>query len=172
MKRVAFALAALFLSAGALDAQEHYRRGLWGGVGFGWSNLNCFDCAGVGSESGWGGSGRLGGTLSPSFRLAAGTNTWNKTEGSDTAQVGSLALQGFWFPNAGDFFAYGGAGLGYVALEWDIEDTWVAFNAGAGYTINLGQSKAWALVPEASLTMFANDALTYFINLNFSFWWN
>ncbi len=172
LKKATLIIAALLLTAGALDAQEHHRRGLWGGVGFGWASLNCFDCGADGSESGWGGAGRLGGTVSPSFRLAAGTNTWNESEGSVTVQAGSLELQGFWFPGAGDFFALGGAGLGYAAVDWDIEDTYFAFTAGAGYTINLGESKAWALVPEVSLTTFANDALTYYVNLNFSFWWN
>jgi hypothetical protein len=171
-KTLILAAMVFFIAAPQAFGQEHYRRGLWGGLGFGWSGLNCFDCGGGGMESGWGGASRIGGTVSPSLRLAGGTNTWNKSESGVSVQASTLTFQAHMYPSAGDFFVYAGGGLGFASIDWDIEETYGAITLGTGYSANLGQSKGWAIMPEFSGTLFTNDALTYFLQASVGFYWN
>jgi hypothetical protein len=165
------AVVALLVTVSSASAQGEHRSGLWGGLGFGWSSLRCFDC-GSESISGWGGVGRIGGTLSPEVRIGAGTNTWNKSEGGTSVQVSSLEFQAHWFPGAADWFLYGGAGLGGAAVDYDYDTMYAAFSAGGGYSINLGQSKKVALVPEVSMSFLTTPGKTYFLQASLGFFWN
>jgi len=173
MKRTLFglAMAGLLATAAPLAAQADYRGGLWGGLGFGFASLSCFDCEGD-SESGWNGFGRIGGTVSPEVRLAAGTNSWNKRQHGTDFQVATLQGEVHWFPNAGDWFVYGGAGIGSTLTDQDVEDTSFALTAGVGYSINLGQRKKIALVPEAAISFVTTDGTPYFIGIGMGFFWN
>jgi hypothetical protein len=175
MKRTLLTLVAMVtLTATPLLAQENgsYRGGAWGGLGFGYAVLGCFDCGTSDTEGGWGGVGRIGGTLSPVVRLAAGTNTWPKSEGGTTFTASSFEFQAHWFPNAGDVFLYGGAGLGALGTDYDFDETGASFTAGAGYSINLGERKKVALVPEISWTVVTVEGTGHFFQASFGFFWN
>jgi len=165
-------LAGGFLAAAApLSGQAEYRGGVWGGLSFGFASLSCFDCEGD-SESGWNGFGRIGGTVSPQIRLAAGTNSWNKREHQTDFQVATVEGEVHWFPNARDWFLYGGAGIGTVLVDQDVEESSFAFTAGVGYNINLGERKKIALVPEAAISFVTTDGTPYFIGIGMGFFWN
>ncbi|MDX1396514.1 MAG: hypothetical protein R3195_19185 [Gemmatimonadota bacterium] len=172
MKRLAPTIILAFvLTAGPAVGQDHYRGGVWGGLGFGWSSLGCLDCS-EDNIGGVAGIGKIGGTMSPYLRLAAASNTWNRSEDGVSAQVSSFELQAQIFPQAGDWFLTLGGGIGGAAIDYDYEDVYGAITGGVGYNINLGERRKVALVPELTFTMLTSNTLAYFFQAAFGFYWN
>ena len=145
------------LSATLLPAQEvegNNRVGLWGGFGLGAGLLGCLESGCSHDEWGFSGRGQLGGTLSPSIRLAGGTNGFYKEIEEVVFTVGALTFQVQWYPNEGDFFLVGGAGLSCVEASASFEgftvsdsETGAAFVAGLGYDLSINKSGSLALTP-------------------------
>lgn len=156
--RSALAAILLFsLSATLLPAQEvegNNRVGLWGGFGFGAGLLGCLESDCSHDEWSFSGRGQLGGTLSPSLRLAGGTNGYYKEVDGVDFTVGAVTFQVQWYPSEGDFFVLGGAGLAWAEASASFEgftvsetETGAAFVAGLGYDLSINKSGSLALTP-------------------------
>jgi hypothetical protein len=105
-------------------------------------------------EWGFSGRGQLGGTLSPSIRLAGGTNGFYKEIDEVDFTVATLTFQVQWYPNEGDFFLLGGAGLAWAEASASFEgltvsdsETGAGFVAGLGYDLSINKSGSLALTP-------------------------
>lgn len=156
--RAALAVILLFsLSPTSLQAQEadgNIRVGLWGGFGFAAGLLGCLESGCSHDEWGFSGYGQLGGTLSPSIRLGGGSNGYFKEVDSVDYTVGTLTFQVQWYPNEGDFFLLGGAGLAHSEASASFEgftvsetETGAGFVVGLGYDLSINQSGSLALTP-------------------------
>lgn len=117
-------LAALALgvpgSASAQGSAHQARHGLWGGFGFG-TAVNLTDTyaavsASAGSLWGFGGYGRIGGTLDQRLVLGGETYAWGGSrDGVDFARGNVSAVILFIPSPQGGVFLKGGVGFGYVA---------------------------------------------------------
>ena len=120
------------------------RNGLWGGFSLGVGSLSCSECDG--RETGFSGNARIGGTLSQNVRLAAGTNSFFKSEDGVKTHGGALTGQVLWFPGGNDFFLLGGLGYAWFEVSADFGDFDVSASdgvvgivIGAGYDIEFFQ---------------------------------
>lgn len=154
MKRIVMFAVLLFASATSLQAQgrENDRAGLWGAVGLGYGSLSCGSCDG--REGGFSGNGKIGGTLSRQFRLAAGTNGFYKSSDGVTTKGGAFTGQVLWFPGGNDFYLVGGAGYGWFEVSADVQgfsissdDGGLGLVLGAGYDFPINQSGSLAISP-------------------------
>lgn len=104
---------ALPAPASAQGSQPH--RGLWGGFGLG-GGPNLSDVDGGGTLWGFGGYGRIGGTLNQRVLLGGETSGWyGARDGIDYARGNVSAIILFYPSPAGGFLLKGGVGFGYVA---------------------------------------------------------
>lgn len=129
------------------------RVGLWGGFGFGVGNVGCLESACSNRLWGLSGNARLGGTPSPSVRLAGGTNGFVRWKDGDTFSGGAVTFQVLVFPGAGDFFLIFGGGFAYFV---ETTGSFSVTETGAGFLIGLGY--------DASVSKSGNLAITPFIN--------
>jgi len=152
-------LVALLLAT-PLSAQEsmgNRRAGFWGGFGFGAGLLGCLEEGCSHDEWGFSGYGRLGGTISPSLRLAGGTNGFYKQINDVDFQMGALTFQALWYPSGNDFYVVGGAGLAFAEVSassggFSVSDseTGAGFVVGVGYDFSINKSGSLALTPFAN----------------------
>jgi hypothetical protein len=157
-------LAALALGVPALASAQGSgspaRRGLWGGFGFG-TGVNLTDTyvadgASGGSLWGFGGYGRIGGTLNQQVLLGGETYGWvGSRDGVDFARGNISAVILFYPSPQGGFFLKGGVGFGYIATAIYASTTVGGVNyqnsvtqgksgfgatAGVGFDVRLGRN--------------------------------
>lgn len=183
VSRVLLALA-VFLSFSTAhlvgqEARGNNRVGLWGGFGFAAGLLGCLESGCSHDEWGLSGNGKLGGTLSPSLRLAGGTNGYFKQiEGVDFT-IGVLSFQVLWYPSASDLFVLGGVGFAYAEASTTIFDvnisdseTGAGFVFGLGYDLSINKSGSLALTPFANWTITTIDPTFDFLQFGLGLTFN
>ena len=183
------AAACLVLSSTQLagqEARENNRVGFWGGFGLGAGLLGCLESGCSHDEWGFSGNGRLGGTLSPSLRLAGGTNGYYKQIdiGDEVAAdadftVGVVSFQALWYPKAGDFFLVGGVGFAWVetsvssgSVSVSDSETGAGFVLGLGYDLPLNKSGSLALTPFANWVITTIDPTFDFLQFGLGLTFN
>ena len=174
--RALITLVTLGVSATTLSAQiGQERHGFWTGfsMGYGWAQSfwerGTYGYSSNGSPVGLGtGSLKLGAAISPHVVLGADLSLWGigPTDQSiylDASGVGSLALEGYVYPDArGGFFLNGGLGKAFLfekstgGLSWlgqltgtDYDVRGPEFVAGAGYDVRVSHSLS--VTPAANL---------------------
>lgn len=165
----------LFAFAATAQAQEgraNQRAGLWGGFGLGYGLLGFLDCDGCDTEGGLSGNARIGGTLSPSLRIAAGTNAWYKEVDGFGVQLGLLTGQVLFYPGAKDFFLLGGAGLAVFDCDGCDAETGAGFVIGAGYDLPINRSGSLALTPFVNWAVTTIEANPYFLQFGLGLTFN
>ena len=168
------ALCALAVSttAQAQEGRANQRTGLWGGIGLGYGVLGFLDCDGCDSEGGFSGNARIGGTLSPSLRIAAGTNGWYKDVEGVAVQAGLLSGQVLYYPGAKDFFLLGGAGFAILDCDGCDGENGAGFVIGAGYDIPINRSGSLALTPFLNWIVTTIEATPHFIQFGLGLTFN
>lgn len=153
---VALAVACLVPTLLAAQARPQTREGFWFGAGLGIGSAGCDGCDG--RETALTGTLSIGGTLSPTVLLGAGTSGWTKTVDDETLTVGTLTALVRFYPSAtGGFFLLGGLGLGSVTAEsGGVSQT----ESGVGGIVGLGYD--FRVGANVSLTPFWN----YFVATN------
>jgi hypothetical protein len=179
-RSVVSAVLVLFISTSLLTAQEsqgNNRVGLWGGFGLGGGVLGCLEDGCDGSEWGYSGNAKLGGTLSPSVRIGGGTNGWYKNEDGVTLTGGLLSAQILWNPNEGDLFLVGG--VGYATFRASVGSLSETENGGGlvfglGYDISIKQSGSLALTPYVNwiVTSAVENASFHFVQFGLGLTFN
>lgn len=168
------ALALVLLAAPGLTAQHRRhgirqtdpegRSGFWGvlTLGAGVEQVN-FEDDGIGYSDALtnpAGSIRLGGTLSPHWRLGGELGSWVNDDGPLTETVGGALVIAQYYPGRRTgFFLKAGAGIGRSAIEDDFggsaEDLGVVGTIGAGWDVRLGRHVF--LVPSVDFSQYAFD---------------
>jgi len=181
------ALVCLSLSSTQLmgqESRENNRVGFWGGFGLGAGLLGCLQSGCSHDEWGFSGNGRLGGTLSPSLRLAGGTNGfYKKLDTGDVYDanftVGVVSFQALWYPNEGDFFLLGGVGFAwaetsasYSGISVSDSETGAGFVIGLGYDLPLNRSGSLALTPFANWVITTIDPTFDFLQFGLGLTFN
>lgn len=103
---------------------------------------------------------RLGGTLSPNWRLGAEVNTWVNEDGPLTETVGGMLLITQFYPSrSAGLFLKAGLGLGRSAVEDDFgataADYGVAGSIGLGWDVRL--ARHLYLVPSVDFANYRID---------------
>jgi len=148
------------LGAPAAHAQQpRARKGFWvaAGGGFGsfdmsWSccpSCNSGSCA-LNRQSSGSAFLKLGGTLSPHWRLGFENDTWVKSSGGTTVTAGNVSLAAYYYPSlTRGFFLRGGAGFAFYQEK---NATNAALGPGlvlgVGYDLKIGAG--FALTPVAN----------------------
>jgi len=146
-------------SASAQGTQVH--SGLWGGFGVG-GGPNLTDVGGGGALWGFGGYGRIGGTLSQRVLLGGETSGWiGSRDGVDYSRGNVSAIILFYPSPAGGFLLKGGVGFGYVAssiyssstvggvyYQASVSEGKGGFGATAGVAYDVRLGRNIYLVPE------------------------
>jgi hypothetical protein len=104
---------------------------------------------------------RMGGTLSPHWRLGGEVNGWVNESGALTETVGGLLFVAQFYPaRRSGLFVKAGAGLGRSAIEDDFgasaEDYGVAGSVGLGWDVRL--ARHIFLVPSVDFANYRLDA--------------
>lgn len=104
---------------------------------------------------------RLGGTLSPNWRLGAEANSWVNERGPLTETVGGLLLVAQFYPSrSAGLFVKGGLGIGRSAIEDDFDNTEADYGAagsiGLGWDVRL--ARHLFLVPSVDFANYHLDA--------------
>lgn len=169
------ALALLLLAAPELAAQHRRpglrhsgpdgRSGFWGVLtgGAGVEQVN-FSDDGLGYSDPLtrpAGSLRLGGTLSPHWRLGGEVSSWVNEDGPITETVGGLLFIAQFYPaRRAGFFLKAGLGVGRSAVEDDFggtaDDYGLGGSVGLGYDVRLGRHVF--LVPSVDFAAYELDA--------------
>ena len=147
MKRPAITLLvclATVAGASAAAAQGHpqTRDGFWFSGGLGYGSYGCGECDG--RTGGFSGGLSLGGTLSPTLQLGAGTTGWTKSEDGATLTVGTLDARIRFYTSAkGGLYLTAGAGVGTIHAEvagfGSASETGFSALVGMGYDIRIGK---------------------------------
>ena len=142
---IALATVLLLLGTSAASAQKpQTRKGFWIGFGFGWGSygISCDVCSGLGRESSYTGSLKMGGTINPHLLLGGEMVGWSKSESGATVTAGNVSLNAYYYPKpAGGLFLNGGLGFSRVeASQGGSSDgsTGPGFSLGAGYDVRVG----------------------------------
>lgn len=168
------------------ESRENNRVGFWGGFGLGAGVLGCLESGCSHDEWGFSGNGRLGGTLSPSLRLAGGTNGYFKqldvtdqVNADADFTLGVVSAQALWYPSAGDFFLLGGIGFAWAetsissgSISVSDSETGAGFVLGFGYDLVLNRSGSLALTPFANWVITTIDPTLDFIQFGLGLTFN
>lgn len=178
MKRTLLIGCFALFAAAPLAAQETARRGLWGGFGFGYGSLGCFDDCDD-RLAGFSGFAVLGGTPSPNLRIGGGTTGFYREEDGGELRAGAALFIAQFFPSAGDFFLQGGVGGASVEVSAEAEgieisasEEGVALLVGLGYNVALGESGNLSLVPFGNWTITTIEGTFEYFQLGLGLVWN
>jgi len=161
------------------ESRDNNRVGLWGGFGLGAGLLGCLESGCSHDEWGFSGNGRLGGTLSPSVRLAGGTNGYFKQINDVDFTLGVVSFQLLWFPSEADFFILAGVGFAWAeasasfsGISVSDSETGAGFVIGLGYDIPLNRSGSLALTPFANWVITTIDPTFDFLQFGLGLTFN
>lgn len=144
-RSIAIVMAVSAFGASIASAQHpQTRKGFWigFGVGYGSYGISCSGCSGLGRESSYTGSVKLGGTVSPHLLLGGEVIAWSKTESGSTLTAGNTSFAAYYYPQpAGGLHL--SAGVGFSRIEGSSGGsssgkTGPGLTLGAGYDVRVG----------------------------------
>ncbi len=156
------------------SARTNNRNGLFGGIGLGYGILGVLDCpySDCDTEGGFSGNARIGGTLSPSTRIAVGSNGWVKNRNGRSYIFSLYSGQVLYYPGANNVFLLGGAGLALATCDGCDAETGAGFVLGGGYDIPINKSGSLALTPYLNWIVTTMEANPYILQFGLGLTFN